>query len=61
MKTPRQSWYEQPIKECPKCHVESEDYDGFGVLYCPKCGYCQHASATGDYCDFCHKKVGEAV
>lgn len=43
--------------ECPKCHVEHEDLDGFGVLYCPDCGYCTHASIDGDRCNLCGESV----
>lgn len=39
--------------ECPQCGQEQEDFDGFGVLYCPECGFCTHASITGDRCDLC--------
>jgi ribosomal protein L37AE/L43A len=42
---------------CPRCGIEQEDLDGFGVLHCPACGYCQHPSATrvdGVWrCDLC--------
>ena len=41
------------IVRCPKCEREHEDHDGFGVLYCQHCGFCEHASITGDTCDFC--------
>ena len=49
---------EMPTVACPKCGVEYEDMDGFGVLHCPSCGYCTHPSATGDgkggyVCDLC--------
>jgi ssDNA-binding Zn-finger/Zn-ribbon topoisomerase 1 len=42
---------------CPKCGAEQQDLDGFGVLHCPKCGYCSHASVTGDICGLCGQKV----
>ena len=41
------------VVSCPRCKDEHEDDDGFGVLYCDKCGFCQHASLTGGVCDFC--------
>lgn len=46
------------IVECPQCGAEQEDYEGFGVLHCGTCGYCVHASAIGDICDFCGKSIG---
>lgn len=48
---------ETPIMECPQCHAEQEDHDGFGVLYCEQCGYCVHASVDGDICGFCGKEL----
>ncbi len=48
---------EQPKMSCPKCNAVYDDYDGFGVLYCPSCGYCQHTSVTGEICGFCKKKI----
>jgi len=44
---------EMPIMTCPKCGAEYEDFDGFGVLYCEKCGYCIHASISDGHCDYC--------
>lgn len=41
------------IVACPKCNAEQEDCDGFGVVFCERCGYCTHSSITGDECDFC--------
>ena len=43
--------------ECPKCGAEQEDCDGFGVLFCPECGYCTHSSITNNKCDLCKRKV----
>lgn len=44
---------------CPRCGVEQEDLDGFGVLYCPACGYCTHVCQSpysdGWLCDSCGK------
>jgi len=45
---------------CPQCGVEQEDFDGFGMLYCPACGYCKHASRTEGKCDSCGS-VDEAM
>jgi len=45
--------FETPMMECPICGAEYEDHDGFGVVYCEACGYCQHISATGNICDLC--------
>lgn len=42
---------------CPECGESQEDLDGFGVLHCPKCGYCTHASVTGSVCGLCGKQV----
>lgn len=39
--------------ECPQCKAVYEDFDGVGVIYCENCGYCEHASITGDTCDYC--------
>jgi hypothetical protein len=49
---------QQPTMKCPKCPAEYEDHDGFGVLHCPACGYCKHASITDSVCDFCHHSPG---
>jgi hypothetical protein len=35
---------DQPRAACPQCGATYEDFDGFGVLHCPKCGYCVHPS-----------------
>jgi hypothetical protein len=43
--------------DCPKCGTVQVDLDGFGVLYCPACVYCQHASRSDDVCGFCGKRV----
>lgn len=43
------------LVSCPKCSALQEDFDGFGVLYCEKCGYCTHASIDGNVCGLCKK------
>lgn len=58
MRAPTIDYDEPAIIECPQCGAEQEDHDGFGVLHCETCGYCAHASATGDICDFCGKSIG---
>ena len=52
---------EMPKKEYLKCGDITDDLDGFGVLYCEKCGYCEHSSITGDVCDFCEKVIDEKI
>ena len=42
---------------CPECGAEQEDLDGFGVLFCPACGFCTHVSVSGFICGLCGKKV----
>lgn len=46
-----------PLTACPRCGVWVPDLDGFGVLYHEACGYCQHASVTGDRCGLCGEVV----
>lgn len=41
------------IAECPRCDVELLDYDGFGVVYHPACGYCRHLSRDNGVCNYC--------
>jgi rubrerythrin len=43
--------------ECPACGTEQEDFDGFGVVHCEACGYCQHISTTDGVCDICDREV----
>jgi len=38
---------------CPKCGEAQEDDDGFGFIFCEKCGYCVHPSITDGKCDCC--------
>lgn len=45
-----------PTRECPRCGDSQRDLDGFGALYCQKCGFCTHASITAGVCDFCEKE-----
>lgn len=51
---------EAVIIECPVCGAEQEDFDGFGVVHCEECGYCQHISSTGGVCDICEKEIDSA-
>jgi hypothetical protein len=44
---------ERVLVACPKCGDQQEDFDGVGVVYCEKCGFCTHAAITGDTCNFC--------
>lgn len=44
---------EVPTAECPKCHAEQADLDGFGVLYCEACGYCLHPAVADGKCELC--------
>ncbi len=44
---------EPVMVSCPHCGAEQEDLDGFGVLFCPKCGWCTHASITDGRCGLC--------
>lgn len=46
-----------PLLACPACGVETPDFDGFGVLFCDRCGYCRHPAITGDRCDLCGRPV----
>ena len=41
------------LLQCPGCGRWMEDCDGFGVLYDPQCGYCEHADRNGGVCTFC--------
>ena len=54
--------FDQPVMTCPQCGVEYKDFDGLGVLYCEKCGFCKHASLTMHEnkrwrCDYCGKDM----
>lgn len=44
---------DMPDMTCPKCKAEYEDFDGFGVLFCPACRYCKHAARTDGVCEYC--------
>ncbi len=53
---------EQPQSRCPACRVWQDDLDGSGVLCCAACGYCAHASQSGDgrgnwVCNTCDKTL----
>lgn len=56
----RRAAIEQSTMHCPRCRKEYEDFDGFGVLYCPKadggCGFCRHASRDDDVCNYCGER-----
>ena len=54
----REARENQPLITCPGCGAEYEDFDGIGLLYCRKCGYCRHASITAGQCDYCGKPEG---
>jgi len=41
------------IAECPRCGSEHLDFDGFGVVYDPACGYCRHLSRENGVCSYC--------
>lgn len=49
--------YDLPSMECPKCLADYIDYDGFGVLYCERCGYCKHASIIDGKCLCCGQSI----
>ena len=51
--TPEREAADYPTMACPMCGAEAPDLDGFGVLACAECGYCTHASVTGDICGLC--------
>lgn len=42
---------------CPNCEAAQEDLDGFGVCFCPECGFCTHMSIDGDICNICKKRI----
>jgi hypothetical protein len=56
--------------DCPKCGKDwGEDFDGFGVIYCPPpegCGFCRHLAKSGDgtgrwTCDYCGEVTVDAA
>lgn len=51
--------YDVPDAQCPKCKHWQDDPDGFGVLKCLHCDYCQHAAIDGGVCGFCGITVGK--
>jgi hypothetical protein len=46
-----------PVVACPQCGAERKDLDGFGVLHCDACGYCQHPSVNGTTCGLCGQEL----
>ena len=49
--------------ECPECHAQHEDHDGFGFVYCDLCGECTHPSGDFDddgyvHCTVCGDCIG---
>jgi hypothetical protein len=43
-----------PRLDCPMCGADNgADLDGFGCMWCLRCGWCRHPSLTGDFCDMC--------
>ncbi len=46
-----------PQSQCPKCKRWQTDWDGFGVLKCEHCDYCEHASITSGVCEFCGERI----
>jgi len=48
------------MMQCPKCGNEEEDFDGLGMLCCPKCDYCIHPNNDGDdICGYCGESIIE--
>ncbi len=53
-----------PVHKCPKCGAQAVDYDGMGLVACPRdplC-YCAHPSSTQApghpaECDICKREV----
>ena len=52
-----------PQSICPTCGESQDDLDGFGVLHCQSCGYCEHPSKSevnGRWiCGICHADCGK--
>jgi hypothetical protein len=50
-----------PQSQCPQCRAWQDDLDGFGVLVCAACGYCEHASQSGQdgwwVCNACNQQI----
>jgi len=44
---------ERIMEKCPVCSAEQEDFDGFGVVHCPDCGYCIHPNSQDGICGIC--------
>lgn len=49
--------------KCPVCHRLQPDLDGFGVLKCLHCDYCQHPSCGGEplVCGLCGKEPPKGI
>lgn len=48
----------QPTMQCPRCRASYFDFDGCGVPYCHRCGFCRHLSCDGradgaTICNYC--------
>ncbi len=49
-----------PQAQCPRCLQWQSDLDGFGVLKCAVCEYCQHPSIDGHVCGLCKRDTRTA-
>lgn len=50
-----------PTVRCPRCGIEQDNQDGFGVLHCANCGYCTHPSSANGVCDLCAERIWEPI
>jgi hypothetical protein len=51
-----------PVLVCPNCGSPSADYDGFGLVACPRdpACYCTHPSSDDGTCTICgHKEADD--
>lgn len=46
-----------PWSICPACGAIQKDLDGFGVMYCPRCKFCEHPSSDDGMCSLCRKEI----